>query len=235
MFHMDAVVKNLVERECEKLAPRCPHLVRLELECFALGQLEAGGKAMRYLRRNGKAIAWKVTPKMHKELAGRQPDCTSETLKPFLSVCEAQRPPAEWARSVAYPKESLAADLARLGDTWRSVQTSRDRDAIFAYLTEVFELVRWWAFEGQAKERAARALAFKEVPIPKNIESYRAVVAASLAPETMDKRTVSKWSRALRFAAACKSDKIRLQKFIKRQGGINACTAKYAQSMKQRR
>lgn len=156
----------------------------------------------------------------------------SETLKPLLSVGQT-RPSAQWATSVAYSKGSLAADLARLGDTWCSVQSSRDRNAIFAYLTDVFELVRWWAFEGQAKERAARALILKGLLVPKNIEPHRAVIAASVAPEAIDRRTASKWSRALRFAASCKPRKMPLRKFIKKQGGINACTTGH--SMRTRR
>jgi hypothetical protein len=64
-----------------------------------------------------------------------------------------------WAGDVGYTDRSLAADLARLRDTWRYVQSSRDRDAIFQYLTDVFELVAWWAFDKQASERARRAVA----------------------------------------------------------------------------
>ena len=124
-------------------------------------------------------------------------------------------------------KNSLVADLARLQASWRSVQSNRQRDAIFLFLSDVFELVRWWTFDNQANERAALALALKGIVLPEEIEPYRAVIVASVAPKTIDKRAVSKWSRALRLAAACKPQKRRLRQFIKTQGGINACAAAY--------
>ena len=69
MFRMDPIVRNLVESEYHRYAPDCPFLVRLEMECLVLGQLEAEGKAMRYLHRNGKTVAWKATPKMRNAVA----------------------------------------------------------------------------------------------------------------------------------------------------------------------
>lgn len=139
-----------------------------------------------------------------------------------------------WTGSVAYSKDSLAADLARLRDTWRHVQSSRDRNAIFLFLNDVFQLVAWWAFENQASERAARALTLKGIAVPKKIEPYRAVIVASVSPKRIDKRTVSKWSRTLRFAAARKPHKKRLRRFIKSQGGINACAFEYSRLQRRR-
>jgi hypothetical protein len=134
----------------------------------------------------------------------------------------------KWANSVPYSQDSLVADLARLQASWRSVQSNRQRDAIFLFLSDVFELVRWWTFDNQAKERAALALALKGIVLPKKIEPYRAVIVASVAPKTIDKRTISKWSRVLRLAAAYKPRKKRLRHFIKERGGINACAARYS-------
>jgi len=39
-----------------------------------------------------------------------------------------------------------------------AVQASRDRGAIYQYLSAVFETVAWWAKEGKAVKRAHRAL-----------------------------------------------------------------------------
>jgi hypothetical protein len=69
MFRMDTIVKNLVEVEYQKYASKCSHLSRVEIETMVLGQLETAGKAMRYLRRDGKTIAWKATPKMRQKIA----------------------------------------------------------------------------------------------------------------------------------------------------------------------
>ena len=137
-----------------------------------------------------------------------------------------------WAGSVSYSNGSLAADLARLRDTWREVQSSCNRDAIFLFLTDVFELVRWWAFDKKESERADRALAIKGLRSRQKIEPYSAVIVATIAPKKIDKRTVSKWSRALRFAAARKPRKKPLRAFIKDEGGINACATAYSHRFK---
>ena len=142
---------------------------------------------------------------------------------------------SRWAGEVGYPMASMTADLARLRDSWRGAQRNRERDAIFRFLTNVFDLVAWWAFEKQASERAVRALALKGLAIPRIVEPYAAVIVASVAPERIDKRSVSKWSRALRFAAACKSRKKRLRQFIKAQGGINACATAYNRRLSRRK
>jgi hypothetical protein len=92
----------------------------------------------------------------------------------------------------------------------------------------VFELVAWWEFENKGDERAARALDLKKITCRRVREPYAAVILASINPWTVDKRTVSKWSRALRFAAACKPHKKRLRFFIKSKGGINACATAYS-------
>ena len=157
---------------------------------------------------------------------------TSLTTTP--TIHQIQHRTSIWTGSVTYSRDSLAADLARLRDTWRHVQSSRGRNAIFLFLNDVFQLVDWWAFENQANERAARALTLKGIAVPKKIEPYRAVIVASVAPKIVDKRTVSKWSRTLRFAAACKPRKKRLRQFIKEQGGINACAAAYSRWLRRR-
>ena len=54
--------------------------------------------------------------------------------------------------------EALKSSLLRLRNEWETVQTSRCRDAIFQYLTAVFDIVMAWAKEGKAVKRAHRAL-----------------------------------------------------------------------------
>jgi hypothetical protein len=43
-----------------------------------------------------------------------------------------------------------------------------------------------------------------------------------------DKRTRSKWSRVMRYAAVYKPDSDPLDRFIQRKGGINACAARFS-------
>jgi hypothetical protein len=47
-------------------------------------------------------------------------------------------------------------------------------------------------------------------------------------PGKAGKRTRSKWSPALRYAAASKPDSEPLDQFIRGKGGINACAARFS-------
>jgi len=127
-----------------------------------------------------------------------------------------------------YSDKSLDADLDRLGDAWSDLQKNRDRDAIYSYLTPVFEVVAWWNADGQSAQRARRALGRRGIKAPNVIEPFAAVISATTHPTTLDKRLVSKWSRALRYVAAAKRTREPLDEFIKRQGGINACATGYS-------
>jgi len=40
-------------------------------------------------------------------------------------------------------------DLQRVRNAWDDCQASRDRDAIYGYLTAVYDLVAWWSAEGR--------------------------------------------------------------------------------------
>jgi hypothetical protein len=47
----------------------------------------------------------------------------------------------------------------------------------------------------------------------------------------LDRKMVSKWSRALRYAARFKKPSVPLKPFMKRRGGINGCAALYAEQL----
>jgi hypothetical protein len=53
-----------------------------------------------------------------------------------------------------------------------------------------------------------------------------AIIRCTADAGSVDKRTQSKWSRALRYAARYKVDAEPLAEFIKRKGGINECNAR---------
>jgi len=59
---------------------------------------------------------------------------------------------------------------------------------------------------------------------------YRGRLDASRTTKA-DKRTRSKWSRVMRYAAAYKPDSEALDQFIKRKGGINACAARFSRCL----
>jgi hypothetical protein len=122
----------------------------------------------------------------------------------------------------------MRANLLRLQNEWKKVQASRDRGAIYQYLTAVFELVSWWAREGKAVSHARRALHLRGHNPVREPEPYAALIFCTSDPYKVDYRTQSKWSRALRYAAACKSLDEPLRGFVTRKGGINKCAARFA-------
>jgi hypothetical protein len=130
--------------------------------------------------------------------------------------------------SIGYSSEALRQDLERVAKIWRDFQSSRARDAVYAYLTAIFALVEWWEIDKRAISRARLALHLRGIEAPMEIEPFAAVIVATSHPAKLDKRMISKWSRVLRYAAKYKTKSEPLQQFIKRKGGLNACAARYA-------
>ena len=60
--------------------------------------------------------------------------------------------------AIPFSAEAMRASLLRLQNEWETMQASRERNAIYRYLTAVFETVMAWAKEGKAVNRASRAL-----------------------------------------------------------------------------
>jgi hypothetical protein len=121
----------------------------------------------------------------------------------------------------------LKQDLLRLQTAWDDCQASRARDAIYSYLTAVFDLVAWWAAEGRALDRAHKALRLQNIQQSDHDEPFAAIIRCTADPRKVDKRTRSKWSSALRYALKYKSDSEPLDQFIKRKGGINRCAERF--------
>jgi hypothetical protein len=136
---------------------------------------------------------------------------------------------------VSYSKRGLSQDLRRLHKAWRVFQSSRDRNAVYPFLSAAFELVQWWLVENKAVERAEQALELKEIAVPEMIEPFSAMITAAAHPTEVDSRLINKWSRVLRLAAAYKSPKERLRRFIRAKGGLNACATEYSHRLGRRK
>jgi hypothetical protein len=115
--------------------------------------------------------------------------------------------------------------------TGEDAQSSRDRDAIYGYLTAAYGLVAVWNAEGRELERARRALRLQRLEISEREDPFAAVIRCTADPAKTDKRTRSKWSRVMRYAVAYKSDSEPLDRFIRRKGGINACAARFSRCL----
>jgi hypothetical protein len=128
---------------------------------------------------------------------------------------------------VPYTTQALQQDLFRVQNAWDECQASRDRNAIYGYLSAVFDLVTWWAAEDCALARARKALRLRCLEPSDHDEPFAAIIRCTSDPAKVDKRTRSKWSRVLRYAAQYKPSSEPLATFIQRKGGINECAARF--------
>ena len=125
----------------------------------------------------------------------------------------------------------MKANLLRLQSEWETFQSTHARDAVYQYLTAVFELVAWWAQEGRAVGRAHRALHLRGYSTVRQPEPFAVVIYCTADRDKVDDRTRSKWSRVLRYAAQRKDLDEPLRDFIKRKGGINKCAARFTRRL----
>jgi hypothetical protein len=133
--------------------------------------------------------------------------------------------------AIPYSSAVLRQDLERVRGAWDDCQATRDRNAIYGYLTAVYALVAWWTAEGREVDRARRALGLQRLAVSDREDPFAAVIRCTADPAKADKRTRSKWSRVMRYAAAYKPDSEPLDAFIKRKGGINACAARFSRCL----
>jgi hypothetical protein len=129
---------------------------------------------------------------------------------------------------IPYTDQALKQDLLRVQNAWDESQARRERDAIYIFLTAVLELVAWWMAENRALERAQRALRLRHITPFDQEEPFAAIIRCTADSTKIDKRTRSKWSRALRYALAYNVASEPLEGFMKRKGGINECAVKFA-------
>jgi hypothetical protein len=133
--------------------------------------------------------------------------------------------------TIPYSSAALRQDLERLHAIWEDCQASRDRNAIYAYLGAVYGLVAWWTAEGREIDRARRALCLQRLNASDREDPFAAIIRCTADAVKADKRTRSKWSRVMRYAAAHKPDSEPLDQFIMRKGGINACAARFTRCL----
>ena len=130
-----------------------------------------------------------------------------------------------------YSKTALRQDLTRVRNAWEECQAKRDRNAIYGYLSAVFDLVMWWAAEDRAVSRARWALRPSQTDLTSADEPFAAIILCTSDAAKVDRRTRSKWSRVMRYAAEYKSSSEPLAAFVQRKGGINKCAARFARCL----
>jgi hypothetical protein len=144
-----------------------------------------------------------------------------------LQSLRSSQPRLSPKEAIPYSSAALRQDLQRVRDAWEDCQVSRDRDAIYGYLSAVYRLVAWWAAEGREIDRARRALRSQRLDVSEREDAFAAVIRCTADPAKADRRTRSKWSRLMRYLAGHKLNSEPLDRFVKRKGGINACAARF--------
>ena len=147
------------------------------------------------------------------------------------SFCLAARLNRSAKDPIPYSKEALRQDLTRMRIAWEDCQASRDRSAIYGYLSAVFDLVMWWKAEDRAISRARWALRLCRLDLP-NDEPFAAIILCTSYPGRVDKRTRSKWLRVMRYAAEYKTSAEPLAVFVRRKGGINRCASRFTRCLR---
>jgi hypothetical protein len=97
--------------------------------------------------------------------------------------------------SICFSIAAMRATLLRLQNEWEAIQASRDRGAIYQYLSAVFETVTEWAKERRAINRAHRTLHLRGHNSIREPEPFAAVIYCTADRDKVDYRTRSKWSR----------------------------------------
>jgi hypothetical protein len=145
--------------------------------------------------------------------------------KPALSP-RALRRPLRQAKSKT-PKARLMRWLERISSAWDDFQASRTRDAVYGFLGAVFEVVMHYRVRRRTTRLRRHAFKFANLPLNNSSDLFTAVIRCT-GGGNADGKTISKWARALRYVAHCKRPRIRLKKFMKEAGGVNACADQYA-------
>jgi hypothetical protein len=155
----------------------------------------------------------------------------------WASVRPALRAKSATIRTVVYRSDLEPGSKAKKGElrqrlvmvcnAWDDFQECRKRDAVYGYLKAVFALVVDCKGHRQTTRLLRRAFRFAGLPVDKNPDPFAAVIRCT-SERNVDNKTISKWARALRYAAHCKRPRTTLKAFIKKMGGINACAERHA-------
>jgi hypothetical protein len=123
-------------------------------------------------------------------------------------------------------RDHIKNALTNICQAWDDFQTSRDRNAVYRYLRSVYSVVTRCRSRRHTRRLMQRACDFAGLAFDKGADPFTTVIRCT-SEKSLDHRTVSKWSRALRYAAYRNRPRRMLVAFMKAAGGINACASRY--------
>jgi hypothetical protein len=150
--------------------------------------------------------------------------------KPLVNSDKTSQYPTSDVRSPnsrARKKKGLVQRLLQVSDVWDDFQETRDRDAVYEYLRAVYSIVQRYRRKGRTKKLMRHAFELGGLPFDKNADPF-AVIIRCTCEQQLDRKTISKWSRALRYVAQVKK-RMPLKEFMKGRGGISACASLYTE------
>jgi hypothetical protein len=124
-------------------------------------------------------------------------------------------------------KAQLTRWLGRVRGAWKDFQSNRRRDGVYGYLEAVFAIVTHYRVRRRTNRLLRHAFEFANLSFDKNGDLFSAVIRCTCGTD-VDNKTISKWSRALRYVARSKERDSGLRAFMKKAGGVNACAERYA-------
>jgi len=154
---------------------------------------------------------------------------TADTAKHKSVVRRTIQQVGHCTKSIDKPKKSIRQRLGDVCNAWDDFQETRDRDAVYGYLRAVFSIVKHYNGRHRTKKLMRRAYKFAGLRVDTSADPF-AVIIRSTCEHKLDNKTISKWSRALRYVARVKK-RIPLKTFMKNRGGINGCAALFAESL----
>jgi hypothetical protein len=104
---------------------------------------------------------------------------------------------------------------------------------VYDYLEAVFAIVAHFRVRHRTNRLLRHAFEFANMPFDESADAFAAVIRCT-SGNGVDNKTISKWSRALRFAAGAKKSRTSLKQFMKKMGGVNACAAQRARRLHNR-
>jgi hypothetical protein len=137
------------------------------------------------------------------------------------------RPAVEARNAVS---ESIKTRLFKVCGVWDETLEERSRDSIYRYLKAVYSLVTGCQREGRATELLQTAMKAADLAESENPELFSTAIRGTCDGK-LDPKSVSKLSRALRYAAYRERPPRMLKSFIKGLGGINATADRYAKRL----
>ncbi len=97
----------------------------------------------------------------------------------------------------------------------------------------VFAIVEHYEVRRKTAKRLRHACEFADLPFDRNADPLTAIIRCT-SDDSVDSKIISKWARALRYAARSKAPQSQLKLFMRQAGGINGCADLYAKRVGRR-